>query len=1119
MFRKALSLMLCLCMLITCMPAYSISLAEELLPEAAVEAVIEKTPAEEAPVEEEPVEEAPIEEEPVEEEPIEEEPVEEAPIEEAPIEEAPIEEELPVIEELPAVEESTEAGSEEATEEPAEEDAAAEDAAQETEEQPAVLPGEGYASIKAARKLYADASLETVLGVLVNEAVVYICGRMETGDQDEDVLTVLLSADGEVLTAYIRAKHASIMTEEETAVYLASASGVMHDGICLAPAYFETVEEEPAAPEATEEPAEQPGETETPTDETTGDTADEDTPEITDEPENTEEVIPETEEELLPEIDEEPVIGEGEVTYYDAASGTWGDHTWTLSGTTLTISGSGALASAYSGSYPWSTYEGQVTKLVIGNYVTSIPQYAFEDFAVLTTLTLGTGLTTIGNYAFDGCANLPSVTIPKSVTAINKYAFNNCSNLSSVSFASGSKLASIGNYAFYGCSNIIALSFPDALTTIGESSFLNCTNLISVTFGSKINSIGYNAFNNCDALSALDFPSSLRTINNYAFYDCDNLLSVVLPYGLETIGSYAFCNCEKLTGTVKIPGSVTSWGNYSFQNTGVTTANIYAACKIPKYAFYNCTSLATLVISGNVTGVGEGAFEYNTSLKKVNLPATVTSVGYRAFSDCTALATLTCSTGLVSIDGYAFHNTPITSLKLPSTVTSLGTYCFSNCTALKTVTLSSGLTSIPNNAFLDCTALTTVTLGNNINSIGNAAFYNCSALSSINWPTNLNSIGQNAFYNCDGLVSITFPSALNTIKYGAFRYCDNLKSVTLAQNVNTIEGYAFANCPKLTSFKNYSANTTYNNYTFSSSTGVTLYGFSGSTTETHASDRGLAFSPITTLETPTNKKIQNVVTGIRLYWNYVPGATYYSVWRSTSSSGSYSKVADYVAPLLYVDTTVSSGTTYYYKVKAHNAQASSGYSAVQSQTYVGTPDITSRTNKAAGISIGWNKIAGATGYAVYRKPYSGDYAWQRVATISGGSTLTWTDTSVKSENGTIYKYTVRGLYGSVLSGSRPAGRTMVRLQSLTLKSVAKSGTTSIKCTWTSTTAADGYQVRFMADGVATKTFKVTSNSISSKAFGGLTAGKNYKIQVRSFKKVDGVGTFNSAWSSALYLDL
>ena len=88
-----------------------------------------------------------------------------------------------------------------------------------------------------------------------------------------------------------------------------------------------------------------------------------------------------------------------------ANSGTTGDCTWTLDGTVLTISGSGAMgnfSSTLGIHLKWGT---NITKVII------------ED-----------GVTYIGKYAFSGCSKLKTVIIPDSVTSIAANAFSNCAN-------------------------------------------------------------------------------------------------------------------------------------------------------------------------------------------------------------------------------------------------------------------------------------------------------------------------------------------------------------------------------------------------------------------------------------------------------------------------------------------------------------------------------------------------------------------------------------------------------------------------------------------------------------------------------------------------------------------
>lgn len=269
--------------------------------------------------------------------------------------------------------------------------------------------------------------------------------------------------------------------------------------------------------------------------------------------------------------------------------------------------------------------------------------------------------------------------------------------------------------------------------------------------------------------------------------------------------------------------------------------------------------------------------------------------------------------------------------------------------------------------------------------------------------------------------------------------------------------------------------------------------------------------------------IVNTVSGVHVYWKGMEGISKYGVWRSSNGvDGNYEWLGNPAANH-FTDTEVSSGKTYYYKITAMDPATNehSDKSEAIGITFVATPDITSRVNKAAGIQLGWQKIPGATGYAIYRKPYTGG-SWQRIATISGGSTLSWTDTAVKHANGTVYKYTIRALAGAdmkTLSGCRSAGRTMVRLVSRTLNSADRKSFTSIQCNWSTSAHADGYEVRFMVGDKVYKTVTVGNYKTGTKTFTGLGSGRNYKIQVRSYKKVVNVGTFYSAWSEPKYVML
>ena len=66
---------------------------------------------------------------------------------------------------------------------------------------------------------------------------------------------------------------------------------------------------------------------------------------------------------------------------------------------------------------------------------------------------------------------------------------------------------------------------------------------------------------------------------------------------------------------------------------------------------------------------------------------------------------------------------------------------------------------------------------------------------------------------------------------------------------------------------------------------------------------------------------------------------------------------------------------------------------------------------------------------------------------------------------------------------------------------------------------DGYEVRFMVGSTVYKTYVVSNNQVGFKTFAGLKSGQTYKIQVRSYKKINNVGVFYSAWSNEKYISL
>ena len=69
--------------------------------------------------------------------------------------------------------------------------------------------------------------------------------------------------------------------------------------------------------------------------------------------------------------------------------------------------------------------------------------------------------------------------------------------------------------------------------------------------------------------------------------------------------------------------------------TEVKASDLNGATKIKNYSFQGCNLLTSIEIPASVTSIGYSAFNNCTSLISIEIPASVTSIGNRAFNSCT----------------------------------------------------------------------------------------------------------------------------------------------------------------------------------------------------------------------------------------------------------------------------------------------------------------------------------------------------------------------------------------------------------------------------------------------------------------------------------------------------
>ncbi len=271
-----------------------------------------------------------------------------------------------------------------------------------------------------------------------------------------------------------------------------------------------------------------------------------------------------------------------------------------------------------------------------------------------------------------------------------------------------------------------------------------------------------------------------------------------------------------------------------------------------------------------------------------------------------------------------------------------------------------------------------------------------------------------------------------------------------------------------------------------------------------------------TCATPAISSVSNTSSGVKISWSTVSGAAKYQIWRKTSS-GSWTQLGT-TTSTSYTDKTAKAGTTYSYRmrcVKSDGTTSTSSYSSSKSIRRLTNGKISSLTNTSTGITVKWSKVTGASGYYVYRKTGSGSYT--KIKTITSGSTVSYTDTAVKSKNGTTYTYAVKAYYksGSTTYTSSYTGKKTVRLTAVSLSSVKNSSSKKMTVKWAKNSKATGYQIQYSTSSSfasGNKTVTVTGASSVSKVISSLTKGKTYYVRIRAYKTVDGT-KYYSAWCS------
>lgn len=287
-----------------------------------------------------------------------------------------------------------------------------------------------------------------------------------------------------------------------------------------------------------------------------------------------------------------------------------------------------------------------------------------------TKIVIGDSVTTIEDYIFNECDKLKHIVIGHSVTNIEDFAFYDTPCLEKIEgpFSSSDNRCLIvdNKLVAFAPANLTEYSIPEGVTTLRENIMYNYNNLKSITIPSTTTSIEKNAIGMSveklysKAIVPPTIENSLWTKEIYVPYESVEAYRLADKWGAcaESIFAYDFS-----TNTVvkekpddneiwyttsdeqllNIDGDVfnTSITSHDYSNgKGVITFN-KAVTNIGEYAFYNQSTLTSITLPNCITEIGQRAFS-GCNLTSFTFPTSLRRIGYCALSS--SIETIICNT-------------------------------------------------------------------------------------------------------------------------------------------------------------------------------------------------------------------------------------------------------------------------------------------------------------------------------------------------------------------------------------------------------------------------------------------------------------------------------------------
>ncbi len=284
--------------------------------------------------------------------------------------------------------------------------------------------------------------------------------------------------------------------------------------------------------------------------------------------------------------------------------------------------------------------------------------------------------------------------------------------------------------------------------------------------------------------------------------------------------------------------------------------------------------------------------------------------------------------------------------------------------------------------------------------------------------------------------------------------------------------------------------------------------------------KGTAATP----SAPSTLAVSVVSTSqLKLTWKDNSGIeTGFKIERSTSSGSGFAQIATVGANILtYTSGSLTSGTTYYFRVRAYNAAGNSGYSNTASGTTkdtipAGPTGLTATAVSSSQINLAWACTApNEDGFRIYRSTDGTNFA--QVAT-AGINAVSYSNTGLSGNTKYYYKVYSYNTAGNSAASNVASDITAPQAPSaLTAVSQGGSATTwdKVNLSWTDNANSEvGFKIE-RGTAAAGPFTQIATNAASDTTYTdtGLAAQTTYYYRVRSYN-ANGNSTYSNTASVA-----